>query len=351
MDPQTAFCCNPDCKASGQTGQGNIHIHSRQESRFKCTCCGKTFAATKGTPFYRLHKDRSLFVCVLTLLSYGCPVQAIVNAFDLDERTVASWRDKAGCHCQAVQQHFLENHPLDLQHVQADELYAKTQGGRCWMAMAMAVPYRLWLGGVVSPIRDLKLIQRLVNLVRLVWCAGKTLLICVDGLSSYVTAFFRAFRQKVMTGRPGRPRLRLPSFVWLAQVIKSYAGRCLKDVARRVVWGTEQQVQEQLRETDTGEQINTSYIERLNATFRACLGTLVRRGRALAKKEKTLLNGMYLVGCVYNFCTEHDSLGEYSVLAKKKWRHRTPAMAAGWADRLWSVADLLSFRLPPKHHG
>jgi hypothetical protein len=278
-------------------------------------------------------------------------VQAIVAAFKLDERTVASWRDKAGLHCQSVHEHFLENHKLDLQHVQADELYAKIQGGRCWMAMAMAVPCRLWLGGVVSPARDLVLIQRLVNLVRVVWRGGKALLICVDGLSSYVTAFFRAFREKVMTGRRGRPPWRLPPFIWLAQVIKSYAGRCLKEVARRVLWGSEQEVQEQLRLTGTGEQVNTSYIERLNATFRACLGTLVRRGRALARKEETLASGMYLVGCVYNFCSAHDSLGDYQAQAKKKWRHRTPAMAAGWTDRLWSVADLLCFRVPPKRHG
>ena len=218
------------------------------------------------------------------------------------------------------------------------------------MAMAMAVPCRLWLGGVVSRVRDMNLIQRLVDLVRLVWCGGKSLLICVDGLSSYVGAFFRAFCQKVLTGRPGRPPQRLPAYVWLAQVIKSYCGKRLKEVTRRVLWGTEEQVKEQLRLTNTGEQVNTSFIERLNATFRSCLSPLVRRGRCLAKKEETLQRGMYLVGCVYNFCSAHDSLGDYQLQAKKKWRHRTPAMAAGWTDRLWSITDLLTFRVPPKHH-
>src|SRR5436309_9677332 len=107
MDPHCQFCPNPDCPATGQAGQGNIKVHSRKERRFLCASCGKTFAASKGTPFYRLHKGAALFVCVVTLLAYGCPTQAIVAAFDLDERTVAAWQGKAGKHAQAVHGQFL----------------------------------------------------------------------------------------------------------------------------------------------------------------------------------------------------------------------------------------------------
>jgi transposase-like protein len=262
MDPTPVFCDHPTCPARGLIGQGNIKVHSQKERRYRCHTCGKTFAASKGTPFYRLHKESSLFVCVLTLLSHGCPVPAIVAAFGLDERTIADWDAKAGSHSQLLQQHFLEHHPLDLQHVQADELYAKRQGGRSWMAMAMAVPTRLWLGGVVSPVRNLKLIQRLVDLVRLAWIPGTALLICVDGLASYPTAFWRTFRDKVYTGRRGRPSYRLPEGISLGQVIKKHSGRRLVEVVRRVRWGSAAEIIPQLRNTKTGQQINTSYIER-----------------------------------------------------------------------------------------
>lgn len=315
-----------------------------------CRSCGKTFAATTGTPFYRLHKDRSLFVTVITLLVHGCPLQAIVAAFRLDERTVADWQHKAGAHCQSVHQHHLDTKKVDLGHAQADELYARCQGGRCWVAMAMAVPHRLWLGGVVSPVRNLNLIQRLVDMVRLVWLPGEALLICVDGLSSYVTAFWRAFREKVYRGCPGRPPYRLPGGVWLAQVIKRCSGSRLVAVVRRVVWGSAERVEGQLHKTQTGQQINTSYIERLNATFRSRLAALVRRGRALLRGEEVLEKGIYLVGCVYNFCKEHRSL-RLEGQPGKKWRQRTPAVAAGWADRTWSVEELLSFNPPPPLHG
>ena len=61
-------------------GQGTIRVHSQQERRYRCTVCGRTFAATRGTPFYRAHSPLGLLIVVLILLSYGCPVQAIVAA-------------------------------------------------------------------------------------------------------------------------------------------------------------------------------------------------------------------------------------------------------------------------------
>src|SRR3954449_7317434 len=60
---------------------------------------GGPFAETIDTPFYRLHKPAELAVLVLTLLSHGCPTQAIAAAFGLDERTVARWLAEAGRHC------------------------------------------------------------------------------------------------------------------------------------------------------------------------------------------------------------------------------------------------------------
>jgi transposase-like protein len=351
MDPQDQFCPNTHCPASGQTAQGNIKVHSYPQRRYRCTTCRRTFAATTGTPYYRLHTDPAVFVCVVTLLAHGCPIQAIVVAFGLDERTVAAWQDRAGNHARAVHHHFLRTAVMDLLHVQADEICGKIAGGRCWLAMALAVPYRLWLGGVVSPVRDLHLIEQLVALVRLAWTPGRTLLICVDGLASYVTAFRRAFREAVHTGRRGRPPYRLPRGVLLGQVVKNHRGRRLVGVVRRAVWGSLGRIHRVLQRTGTGQQIHTSYIERLNATFRSRLAGLVRRGRGLAHKVETLEMGMYLVGCVYNFCTEHLSLRISVPGGQTKWQGQTPAMAARWTDHVWSVQELLSYKAHINLHG
>jgi transposase-like protein len=182
MDPATTFCPHLACPARGQTGQGNIRIHSCKDQRFLCTECHKTFSATTGTALYRLRTSAETVSLVVTLLAHGCPLQAIVVAFGFDERTVAAWWARAGRQGQAVQEHLVE-HPRDLGQVQADEIRVKTQGGIVWMALAMMVKTRLWLAGEVSAHRDMPLIRRLIARVRR--CAMPCpLLLCTDGLSS-----------------------------------------------------------------------------------------------------------------------------------------------------------------------
>jgi hypothetical protein len=246
---------------------------------------------------------------------------------------------------------------VDLQHVQADELWVKLAGQRVWMALALAVPSRLWLGGAISPHRDLVLITDLVQQVRA--CARRLdLLVCVDGLSSYVTAFRGVFRTPVYTGRRGRPRLVLAAGFLLGQVVKRYAKRRVVSVTQRVVQGTAAAITTVLETTGTGHGIHTAYIERLNATFRSALAPLVRRGRAIAHKVETLTAGMYLVGCAYNFCWPHASLRRLApAVTGRKWHERTPAMAAGLTDHSWTMHALLSYQVPlpawvpPKRRG
>jgi transposase-like protein len=357
MNPHAQFCHNPQCPARGQRGQGNIRVHSDADQRYRCTTCGRTFAATKGTPFYRLHTAADVVTVVLTLVCHGCPLQAIVAAFGLDERTVAAWVARAGQHCQQVHQHVVQQGQVDLQHVQADELWVKLVGRRVWLAMAMAVPSRLWLGGVISTHRDLPLMTTLVQLIRA--CARTlAILVCVDGLASYVTAVLRVFRHPVYTGRRGRPRLVLEKGLLVGQVIKRYAKRRVVGVEQRVVRGTTKALATVLATTHTGSGINTAYIERLNATFRASLAPLVRRGRALAHTETVLTSGMWLVGCAYNFCWLHQSLRLAAPAeAPWKWQERTPAMVAGLTDHRWTMHELMRYQVPlpawvaPKRRG
>jgi hypothetical protein len=80
MDPQTQFCHNLDCPARGLVGRGNIPIQSRASRRYRWTTCRRTFAATRGTPFYRERTAHGVITTVLTLPTHGCPTQAIVAA-------------------------------------------------------------------------------------------------------------------------------------------------------------------------------------------------------------------------------------------------------------------------------
>jgi hypothetical protein len=210
---------------------------------------------------------------------------------------------------------------------------------------------------VISARRDLDLIMAVVRMVRR---AARSLafLVCVDGLASYVTAFARVFRDPQRTGRRGRPRLVPTAGLLLGQVIKHHAGRRLVDITRRVVRGTAAAIAAVLQATGTGTDINTAYIERLNATFRGALSPLTRRGRAIARGVDALTAGMYLVGCAYNFCWAHDSLRVAAGAGqRRKWQERTPAMVAGLTDHRWTMREWLTYPIPlpprvaPKRRG
>ncbi len=295
-------------------------------------------------------------VLVVILLAYGCPPQAIVAAFGWDERTVQRVQTAAGEHCQAVHEHLVEQ-PRDLGQVQADEIWVKAQGLILWLALAVQVQTRLWLGAAVSERRDRKLLQTLFQHVR-ASALCRPVLFCVDGLSAYIRVIQETFREALHTGHTGRPRLRPWDGIHIAQVVKQYTGRRVTGVVHRIRQGAARTVQTLIQRTQGAGSINTAYIERLNATFRARLAPLVRRTRARVRQTGTLHTGVYLVGTVYNFCTYHHSLRIELVLPhhQRRWLRCTPAIAARITDHQWSVAELLGFKVPqppllPKRRG
>ena len=359
MNPRDIFCPNIECPARGQTNKGNIHGYMQKEHRYQCDVCKQTFTTTKGTIFYRLRTNPATVIIVITLLAYGCPIQAIVQAFGFNERTVRGWWQRAGKHCQAFHEYKVAQHTLDLQQVQADEIKVKRQNGHFWMALAIMVPTRLWLGGVVSAKRDLDLIQTLTDKIKAM-ALCRPLLLSVDGLVSYVTAFRRSFRTALPRRRHERGRPQLISWpnIAIVPVAKQRVHGEL-NVIRRIVQGDQNMVQSLIRKTQGEGVIITAFIERLNATFRQRLNSLARRTRTLVRKAATLEAGMFVVGCFYNFCDTHHSLrikllvGSHSY----RWVQRTPALAASLTDHIWTPTELFNFKVPlprwepPIHRG
>ena len=267
-----------DCPARGQTGKGNLEVHSQKDQRCLCNVCGQTFATTKGTIFYRLRHAPELVIQVLVLLANGCPPQAIVKAFGLNERTVRDWLARAGQHCQQVHEHVVESSQHDLKQAQADEIKVtpalaggdrETQKGTFWMALAIWVPTRLWMGGVVSPKRDLDLIQALADKVKqMALC--RPLSLAVDGLASYVSAFRNAFRSKFprSEGETGRCKMVVWQDIAIAQVVKQRIQGVLH-VERRIVQGANDLVERLIQQTQGKGVINIRVYAEL-ANLAAC---------------------------------------------------------------------------------
>lgn len=324
------------CPNCGEEKRIGVHVHKRR--RLICHACKKTFSETKGTALYGLHYPIWVVVLVLSLLANGCPVPAIVVAFMLDERTVRTWLERAGMQGMWIQEQVVCAGQVDGGQLQADELCIRTQQGKVWMATAMSVASRLWLWGEVSATRDTSLISRLFSKVRQALSGMQPLVVATDGFAAYRKVILNTFRDKVLTGRRGRPPLVVWNNLHIVQVVKRFGSNAYTAVEQRIVHGAKPAVDALIAFSQSAAGfINTAYIERLNATFRSRMPSLVRRTRSLARTQDRLVAEMFWSGVVYNFATPHQSLGD-----------KTPAMAAGLTSRLCSVEDLLFFK-PHQH--
>jgi len=81
------------------------------------------------------------------------------------------------------------------------------------------------------------------------------------------------------------------------------------------------------------EHISTSYVERQNLTMRMGLRRFTRLTNAFSKKVENLAAAVALHFMFYNFARPHKSLSDPYP--------RTPAMAAGISDRVWTLAEIV----------
>lgn len=215
-----------------------------------------------------------------------------------------------------------------------DEIRLKMQQQVLWIAMALSVGSRLWLGAVCQVSRDKHLARQIMTCIYN-WAKQVPLVIAFDGWSAYPKAAAFIFREPVLKGGKGAPRKQAWDCLSLVQLVKQEAQHWV--MKRWVVSGSCSAIRYLLNVTQgLGTTINTAYIERLNATFRAHLASFARRTRCPARHLQTVGERVFLVGCFYNFCWLHASLDK-----------RTPAMAAGLTDHRWSLEEFLWSHLLP----
>jgi hypothetical protein len=129
----------------------------------------------------------------------------------------------------------------------------------------------------------------------------------------------------------------------IGTVIKRTQQKRVVEITRKMTHGVRAQAEKLLLLSHGGSVLNTAFIERLNGTFRERLASLTRKSRHAAHRIFALETGMYLIGCSYNFCFPHHELSK----TKHFGAPCTPAMAAGLTDHVWSIRELLSYRLAP----
>ena len=89
-------------------------------------------------------------------------------------------------------------------------------------------------------------------------------------------------------------------------------------------------------------------MERLNLTIRHTLSPLVRKTLGFCKKRENLRKQTTFFQAFYNFARPHMSLrekiNESDDFFTQKWKQKTPGMAAGITDHVWTFRELLTIK-------
>src|SRR5258707_6238914 len=213
-----------------------------------------------------------------------------------------------------------------------------------WMGLAMMVSTRLWLAGTVRVTRDKGLADALMQQARRSAQTLRPLLVLTDGLMAYPNGIRRAFGEKVkQLAGVGRASLEVWPHLCIGTVIKRTENKRVVEITRKMAHGLLEQAERLLHLSSGGSVLNTAFIERLNGTFRERLASLTRKSRHAASRMQALHTGMYLIGCTYNFCCAHQELSK----ANHWGRACTPAMASGLTDHVWSICEVLRYKVAP----
>jgi IS1 family transposase len=377
VDTSQHFCPYPDCAYQGWVGLGNISANGHPSSgpwrQLHCTSCDGYFQETHGTPLHGKRVAPEKLVWAVGALAEGLGIRAVARVFEVDPNTVLHWLVEGADHAAAFSRYFL--HDVRVTQVQLDELFAllsAVKTGEVSEAVAIACLSRSphWVWAAIDPVtkllltidvgdRTLAMAQRVVHQVVQVLAPGCMPLFLTDGFKEYTTALLTHYGQWIQPARRRaqgpvpKPRwMPLPGLLY-AQVVKTVRRRRLVRVCHRVVFGTFEAIQQAL--AAHGWHINTAFVERLNLTIRQHVAAVGRRVSTLCKGEDGLRHQLALYHVYYNFCLPHASLRQPLLQplptnekgSAKTWRPQTPAMAAGLTDHVWTLREVLLYRVPP----
>lgn len=223
--------------------------------------------------------------------------------------------------------------------------------GDAWVWRAIALPSRLRVAHHLSHQRSEKEASLFLAKFK-ARTDGRPPFFTSDKLPAYLDALIATYstaEPPPVNRGPGRPRKHLrrvlnPELCY-AQVDKHREQGRVVEVRRRIIFGTPEIITEILG----SQQINTSYVERDNLTSRQSNGRLVRKTLSYSKQAYYLQQHLDLEDAVFNFVRPHLSLRVAlpQPINGRKWQQRTPAMAAGLTDHIWTLEELLSYRIPP----
>ena len=374
------FCPTPGCRGHNVlgphpdhwiVGAGTYNVKGEKRQMYRCNWCEQRFSETHGTVFYGLKTPHETVYRAIHCLCENMGIRATARVFNVKPDTILLWLRRAGEHSQKVSEYLMRN--LHVEQVQLDELWTfvfkkektlsaweklHTEYGDTWVWTALEPTHKLVLALVVGEHEEeqaVNLLERLKSLL----VNGCLPLLVSDQLPHYVKAILKVFGRWVEPERKGErgrfpnPRLEPTEDLQYATANKEYQKGTVISVTTEVVFGNAREVLSRLKALGM-KKINTSFVERMNLTFRHMVSRLRRKGLTFSKKRQYLKWHLNLAVAYYHFVRPHRGLRQRlpePVPTKgngspKKWDKRTPAMSAALTDHIWSIQELLTFRTP-----
>lgn len=366
-------CPNPECPHYRRMQQGNVSAiatyltQSGKRRIFCCHTCAMRFSETRETVFFDLRTSEEKVMMALKMLLVRVDLAGIGFVLGVTEETVLTWLKRAAHQAEVLNHHLLRNLPVT--QVQRDEMWnfiarkharetdeageslPEGQDGRQGIWVSFAPEFRLMIAAVVGP-RTLDMAQEVVAATK-ARVAGLPAFFS-DGFTCYRAALIAAFHMMTTfapTGKRGRPRKPIcephPDLIY-GQLVKQKKQGKLLTLSTRIVLGTE-------RLTHLGLTISTALVERVNLTLRQALAPLGRKTSSFCKDRERLRQRVVFFQAFYNVARPHMSLRRQLPLRERtrhgairpRWRVRTPAMAAGLTDHVWTFRELLTAKFEP----
>jgi IS1 family transposase len=330
------------------------HGKTERIQTFRCQACQTTFSARRNTPLYRLKTASHRVAEVLAALAEGLDVAAAVRVFGHRPATITRWLTRAGEHSATLHERWFRN--LQLPHVQLDEIRTRLRGRA----------HTIWLWLAIDPLTKIIPVLHLgartqaaahatVHALHQRLAPGCIPVFTSHGLNLYFYALTAHFGQWVATVGQRAQRWQLAAGLIYGQVKKTYRRRKLVRVTPVMRCGTYVELTATLKQLGLSGRLNTAFIERLNLTVRQSVAALVRRTWSTAQEAPQLLAHLHLWQGYYHIVRPHKSLRVVLVQpidrggkrVPRRYRQRTPAMAAGLTGRRWSVREVLMLPLAP----
>lgn len=334
-------------------GEANLPI-------FRCPLCRTRYSGRHATALWDVRISEKDYCRIAKALAEGCGIRTTARIFDVDKDTVCRCVLRAGIQCRFVDSILM--HHLHLEECQLDEMWSfvykkqhhlepfeelRNDIGDVWLHVAFEPRLKVF----VAVVPGKRTLENLRKLTRAVHCKsdGHVPFFTTDDYCLYHDALLWEYGQlarvdrKGLVGRPSEYSYLIPTHALKHAKVKKTrrAGRIVA-VETVVSIGTERKIQQILNQSPCSRTINISFVERSNLHERLNNRRLTRKTLGFSKAMEMHEAQIWLCLGYYHFVRPHSSL----IIRSEDGTHliqRTPAMAAGLTDHIWSIKELLTF--------